>query len=497
MDDELKKIISNLIKEKGGSHEDYRLLMDKIAFHESKLDPRARQLGGGPGRGKYQFEEGRFKGAKTAANRALNYYKKNNLSIPNWLKNLKSKESVDATKLSSKQQDILFLTNMLEHPKADLGKVIKGEEPIEDFWANYHWSGDSKDRSKRIESFNNSLSEFEKRPVINTENKSLDLQGLFRDIAKDNTQVNLPRPNIDPNMIKPIGLNQFNNGGLIDPPNKKSSNNSLENTSIPEYVDPIGSAMKDAAIANTKDPEYPKTFTKTKSIFSTTGLDHPLLDRRNQFLKDSYITKTGKEVDFNKAVNSQGGQMFLNRYNDPITRQRLKEQAGLTDKDIDNMILQGLHPKVNIGDHVPGSKGTFYHKDPDNIYMNPDYKDNLSTETHERLHASNIDAAMGKPLLDVLGNPFQQKTRSFLKRVSPETLRYLNRPHEAYGNFAEFRENLGLKPGEQVDIKRLKKLVKEKGLGNENFFRAWDDDKIVKALNTIAYQSNNKNNDIA
>jgi hypothetical protein len=70
----------------------------------------------------------------------------------------------------------------------------------------------------------------------------------------------------------------------------------------------------------------------------------------------------------------------------------------------------------------------------------------------------------------------------------------LNQPHEAYGNFNEFRESLGMKPGEQIDKARLKKLVKEKGLGMENFYRAYNDDKIVEALNTIAFQDNNNNN---
>ena len=75
-----------------------------------------------------------------------------------------------------------------------------------------------------------------------------------------------------------------------------------------------------------------------------------------------------------------------------------------------------------------------------------------------------------------------------------ETLRYLNKPHEAYGNFSEFREKLGLQPGEQLTEEELKKRVKEKGLNMENFYRAFNDKNIIKALNTIAANTAKSNN---
>jgi len=118
-----------------------------------------------------------------------------------------------------------------------------------------------------------------------------------------------------------------------------------------------------------------------------------------------------------------------------------------------------------------------------------------SKETHERVHSSNFDAAQGDNLMDILGNPFDQEGRSFMKKVSPETVRYLKKPHEAYGNFAEFREKLGLKPGEQIDEKELKKRVKDKKLEAENFYRVFNDKNITEALNKIAYQGESQNNE--
>lgn len=161
MNDELNKLIDDIILKKGGTRKDYRLLMDKIGYHESRLNPKSVQKGGGPGRGKYQFEIGRYKGGKTAANRAINYYKKNKKSLPQWLKKLDKFDSVDASKLTPSQQDILFLTNMMEHPKANFKKIIDGDENIEDFWANYHWAGNNINREDRIKSFNESMSTFE------------------------------------------------------------------------------------------------------------------------------------------------------------------------------------------------------------------------------------------------------------------------------------------------------------------------------------------------
>ena len=198
-----------------------------------------------------------------------------------------------------------------------------------------------------------------------------------------------------------------------------------------------------------------------------------------------------KTVDFKSRNTGAGTDAFLKRYNDPVTRQRLKDQAGLSDADIDNMILKGMRAEKQVGGNTRGSKASYSN---DKIFMGEDYQDNVPVESHERVHASNIDAAMGLPLTNLLGNSFHQEGKSFLKKNSPETLRYLNQPHEAYGNFNEFRESLGMEPGEQIDKARLKKLVKEKGLGMENFYRAYNDDKIIEALNTIAHQEKNKNN---
>lgn len=133
-------LLNHIIKEEGGTPEQYKKLQNYIAFHESAgtMDPTIKQKGGGPGRGKYQFEEGKNAGGKLAVTHTFNYLTKNKLPIPKWLKDLNNQDSVDFSKLSEEQQDILFLGHYKEHPKADFNKVVTGKESIVDFWGKYH-----------------------------------------------------------------------------------------------------------------------------------------------------------------------------------------------------------------------------------------------------------------------------------------------------------------------------------------------------------------------
>jgi hypothetical protein len=140
------------MKKKGGSKKDYENMMDGIAFHESKylvdagdgrkeykyLDYAAKQVGGGPGRGAFMFEEGDNAGGITAVRRTVNYMNNNNLEVPSWLSDANKKNSLDASKLDKEQQRVLFLGNYMEHPKANMGKVISGEQDLVDFWGSYH-----------------------------------------------------------------------------------------------------------------------------------------------------------------------------------------------------------------------------------------------------------------------------------------------------------------------------------------------------------------------
>lgn len=157
------KLIEQLIKEKGGTHEQYLSLLNKIAYHESAhtMDPTITQKGGGPGRGKYQFETGKNQGGITAVKRTKQYLTKTGQEVPEWLDEASKGDRLDATQLTSEQQDMLFLGNMRMHPKADLANYVSGEESAVDFWANYHWAGADKHRTERVDSFKESMNKYD------------------------------------------------------------------------------------------------------------------------------------------------------------------------------------------------------------------------------------------------------------------------------------------------------------------------------------------------
>jgi hypothetical protein len=129
-----------------------------IAYHESDgtMDANIQQYGGGPARGLMQFEPERF---NTAINRAKNYFERIGQPVPEWIMNIP--EGSNASDLSGNQQMALAVYDLLEHPTADIAKVVNGEEKIWDFWAKNWWAGDPKDRVSRIRSFQRSLNEYD------------------------------------------------------------------------------------------------------------------------------------------------------------------------------------------------------------------------------------------------------------------------------------------------------------------------------------------------
>ena len=141
-------------KGKGEGKGIYEDILVPMAYHESAhtMDPLIKQGGGGPGRGLLQFEGER---AKVAVQRAKNLFKKMGEDAPGWLD--KVGKNGDVTVLSAEEQMALATYDLLEHPKADIGKVTRGKQDIVEFWADYWWAGKEKDRDKRVESFKGSL----------------------------------------------------------------------------------------------------------------------------------------------------------------------------------------------------------------------------------------------------------------------------------------------------------------------------------------------------
>jgi hypothetical protein len=204
-------------------------------------------------------------------------------------------------------------------------------------------------------------------------------------------------------------------------------------------------------------------------------------DIRAKYLSPAPVITENSKVDFESAVTDKGSRQFLERYNNPWAREKMKKQNnGMTDYDIDNFILHGLTAKkVDPSGLNPRYDGV-YNNDKHEIKIRPGYEEQV--ETHERVHASRFDNIQGKNLQKILGNAWHQNDKNYFRDIKD----YMNQPHEAYGNFAEFREEIKLKPGEKIDAKELERRVKKGKLQNSNFYNTYDNEKIVEALNTIA-----------
>ena len=164
-------LVSSVELLKGVSRSNLESLMDNIAAWESDYKNKqdiitdAKQVGGGPGRGAFQFEIYDVNGqgqpaAITAANRLNNLYEEVGAEKPEWLKNLKIKyrepksykeaaENFNPADLTYEQQKMLFLGDALMasggkgKPLEQLNEISPGM-----WWGQYHQTGNDPDKVK-------------------------------------------------------------------------------------------------------------------------------------------------------------------------------------------------------------------------------------------------------------------------------------------------------------------------------------------------------------
>lgn len=145
-------LLNSISQDKQVPTEKLEDLMDSIAMWESdfagkkQVKPTAKQVGGGPGRGAFQFElmdQGGSGRNKSAKNRLNNYYKKLQRERPEWLKQLP--DNFDAATLPLEQQKMLFLGdarmgpgNLSKLVKDDRGGYSNGGMSVGDWWAKHH-----------------------------------------------------------------------------------------------------------------------------------------------------------------------------------------------------------------------------------------------------------------------------------------------------------------------------------------------------------------------
>lgn len=205
-----------------------------------------------------------------------------------------------------------------------------------------------------------------------------------------------------------------------------------------------------------------------------------------------------------KPLEQQATNEFVDWYQHPETLKRFGENTGMDPARLQDFVGKALRTPMRPAkedDYLTSEdnakwRSPFWqdqnyrtlNKNTGEILYQPNLESTYGLEktknilAHELGHASSLDELLGPKLMGILGEP----THVFKKEKA-----YIGSPNEAYGNFHEFRKNLGLKPGQKIDESTLKKLTKKKGLDQERFYRAYSPDKITKAINTIAYNPNN------
>ena len=128
---------------------------NNVGLMESNNNPSVKQKGGGPGRGKYQYEisEGGSGANKSAVNRFEQYLKNNNLSIADLptedqLELLSS--DPDFSKLSPETQDMIFLADKAVAKKSKLDDLVTGKISQDEAWAKWHWKGKEEDVQSKL-----------------------------------------------------------------------------------------------------------------------------------------------------------------------------------------------------------------------------------------------------------------------------------------------------------------------------------------------------------
>ena len=251
----------------------------------------------------------------------------------------------------------------------------------------------------------------------------------------------------------------------------------------------------------------------------------------------SFINPAGS-ADEKAADNA-----FIKHYSDPVTLKRM-EAAGINPKWSYDLVKKAVTtPKVNetnkpqnivpsnaVGAYAAPwintqSATTFhpYYNSKNEIDQtrtvaktgNINYKvDNdpfnpVSTKgtiQHEMAHASFADV-LWPSLYKALGKKAPRLESG--EMYTPEG--YMNKPTEVYAHFHEFRQNLGIKPGEVITEKELMRRVNANpSVGGGNFWREFGYDigtdgkptkldkekkaKLVNAINTVASTNGKKEN---
>lgn len=527
-------LIEQLIKEKGGTKAQYLHLLNAVANHESmgSFDPMQHQIGGGPGKGKYQYEtlaNGGSGRGLTAARRLRNYYNRIKSPVPKWVDKAANGKDLDATTLTSDQQDMLFLGDMREHPRANFSKVWDNDQSIADFWSDNHHQPKTKIAKREgIKNFNARYENFSKEnefpkltgPKNEGEGdtrrfdkypKQSRYELLNPDFPKYRDHINSSRNGVRKNTAQQEGDVSSHIMASGEGDNKYFAYPTLFQDDKNKWYEP------DNAFKEAKNKKELYQFDTNEAAESFAQGSWKPIDYANQKAYGGNLNQAAYSGNITtdppttaSVENVQTGKDFVKNWMaHPVTRERYRANmsgeptTSQTNLGVDNEVFQkGLTSLENTTTNLKGKAGNdkaWYNN------SNIDFYGDVSpgTATHEFTHAAgdisnNLSKYLMKdsgPLtsirqkhgLDTIGSVKKEfgqlNADNRIKHAS-----YIGQNGELYPRIMEMRQFLNVKPGQPIDDDMVNKLMQDEKTGQTA--RYYTPEKLKNILNTVASNNN-------
>ena len=153
------KVLGAIKNERGYTEEEIKVLKEhanQVGFMESDNIPDRKQIDGGPGRGKYQYEiKGSIDGSganQTAVTRYKNFLKRHNIKPTERDVEIISSKNLDFSTLSEDEQDAIFYADKAMG-MLPIDNLVRGRLSQAEAWVDYHHAGKKEDREKMLEKF--------------------------------------------------------------------------------------------------------------------------------------------------------------------------------------------------------------------------------------------------------------------------------------------------------------------------------------------------------
>ena len=207
----LDELLQLIIQDKGGTPQEYKDLMEYIAYHETgpvapglpdqRMDPKARQytydeklkkyVQDGYGRGLFMYEAGEGRSANSAVNRLYRYLTQvKNVDAPKWVESLQGlNKNVDVSKLSADQQKMLFLADHRMRERSNFSELWDGTKDRSTWWADYHWTGEAEDYNKKLKAFTLSEAALDSVKALKKKREELELKKNMAPFLSDSNNV--------------------------------------------------------------------------------------------------------------------------------------------------------------------------------------------------------------------------------------------------------------------------------------------------------------------